>query len=78
MDEEMHLQLVQRNLMTTETTPKPEERLLLSRGEAAYLLSIPLRSLDKYIVEGRLASIRLGRHRLIKMDSVQRLLDETK
>lgn len=46
-------------------TSLPPTRLLYTRQEAAYRLSISLRSLDYYISTKRLATRRLGRKVLI-------------
>jgi hypothetical protein len=44
-----------------DSTPQPRTRLLYSRQEAAYRLSLSVRSLDYYIATKRLATRRMGR-----------------
>jgi excisionase family DNA binding protein len=54
------------------TTVRPEEKLLLSRREAAALLSISQRSLDYLIAENILPVRRIGSRVLIPSDVLQR------
>lgn len=46
------------------------EKILLSRKEAAELLSVSLRQIDALIFNGRLESQRIGRRRLISKKSL--------
>lgn len=45
--------------------PQPLTRLLYTRQEAAYRLSLSVRSLDYYIATKRLATRRMGRKVLV-------------
>jgi excisionase family DNA binding protein len=58
------------NYFTTQTAPLP--RLLYSRKEAAYQLSISTRSIDYLIAEGRLNTRKIGGRILIPHDELVR------
>jgi len=51
-----------------------EERLAVSRFEAARLLSISLRTLDSLLARGELRGRRVGRRVVFPMDELQRFL----
>jgi len=52
------------------TNVSPNESLLLSRIETARMLSVSLRTLEKMIADGRLATFNIGRRVLIRREAV--------
>jgi excisionase family DNA binding protein len=50
------------------------EPIALSINEAAKLLSLGRTSIYAMIADGRLEAFRLGRRRLVRMDSIKRLV----
>jgi excisionase family DNA binding protein len=55
-------------------TPPPEPRLLYSRKDAAYQLSISTRSLDYLIHEGRLHTRKIGGRILVPHEELVRFI----
>jgi excisionase family DNA binding protein len=50
------------------------ERKLYNRMEAAQLLSISLRKIDDLMATKQLASVRIGKRRLISAEAVQKFI----
>jgi excisionase family DNA binding protein len=50
----------------------PKDKLLVSRGEVAHLLSISERSVDYLVATKRLSARRIGTRVLIPMEEVRR------
>ena len=57
--------------------PKPIEKRLLSRGDAAWALSISVRSVDYLIASGALKTTRLGSRVLVTAESFLKLPQKT-
>jgi excisionase family DNA binding protein len=51
---------------------QPKDKLLVSRGEVAHLLSISERSVDYLVATKRLSARRIGTRVLIPMEEVRR------
>jgi|GEM_PF-2556176 len=56
----------------TVVNPAPPPRLLYSRKEGAYLLSVSIRALDYLIAEGRINTRRIGGRILVSHDELAR------
>ncbi len=61
--------------MPRKTTTEPTTADLLTRTEAAAKFRVHVATLDRWIIDGTLPATRIGRRVLIRLDTLEALID---